>query len=163
MNVTKTTDNFADVAKAINLLATTRVMAGVPSTKTARSDEPINNATLMYLHENGVPEKNIPARPVVHPAIASIQIDLKARFEQIGNYAMDGKTAAVEKGFNAVGLMAQNAMQERIVTGPFVPLKPATIAARKRAGFQGEKPLNRSGRLKAALTYVIRKISWVGK
>lgn len=161
MKVEKTIDNFSDIAKSINLLATTRVYAGVPSTKTARSDGPINNAQLMYIHENGAPEINLPARPVVHPAIASIETDLKARFEAIGNDAMDGKESAVEKGFIAVGLMAQNAMQARIVAGPFVPLKPQTIARRKAQGFKGTKPLIRSGRLKAALTFVIRKIPWV--
>lgn len=162
MKITKTIDNFRSVAVAIRFLAETRVMAGVPSTKTARSDGPINNAQLMYIHENGAPEVNIPPRPVVLPAIASIKLDLRNDFEKAGQYAMDGKLSAVERLYNAIGLRAQNAMQARIVAGPFIPLKPATIAARKRDGFRGEKPLIRSGKLKASLTYVIRKIPWRG-
>ncbi len=54
------------------------------------------------------------------------------------------------------GLMGQDAVRGKITSGPFVPLAPATLRARKAKGRTGEKPLIDTGQLRAAYTYVIR-------
>lgn len=184
-------DKIADVADALSRLAETRVMAGVPSSKTSRDNEgqPINNAELMAIHETGAPEINLPARPVIHPAIKKVQPEIVKGLEEAGKAALAGNVAGTDKAFHAVGIIAQNAMRERITNGPFVPLSPKTIAGRaakagrgRRKGEQkyldlvrsgidpsqaqaatGIKPLIDTGQLRRSLTYVIRKVIWSGK
>jgi hypothetical protein len=46
-------DNLAKVSKSIDALGKSRVLVGVPADKTARSGDPINNASLAYIMENG--------------------------------------------------------------------------------------------------------------
>ena len=165
-NIKVVNNRTADVLKGLKLLTETRVYAGVPATKAGRDEtegQPVNNAELMYIHEFGDPVSNIPARPVVRPAIEKAQREIVAQLRNAGGDALSGKLDNVPKRFEATGLIAQNAMRERITTGPFVPLKPATIAARKRRGRTGTKPLIDTGQLRRALTYVVRKISWTGK
>ena len=191
-NLTVTRDLTKSMAKAIAALAENRVYAGVPATTAGRKEDeggPVNNAELMYIHENGAPEVGIPARPVVHPAIAKARASIVATLHATGKSALSGRTEAVFKGLTAVGLIAQDAMRDRITTGPFVPLSPKTVAARarkrgtkRRKGEQqylnliaggatpaeaqtaaGIKPLIDTGQLRRALTYVIRKIKWGGK
>lgn len=154
-------DKFDQVATALKALASSRTYAGVPADKAGREEtkgKPINNATLMFIHENGAPEVNIPARPVVHPAIADIQKDLIAEQKAGAKAAFDGNLGAVDRMFHRMGFLAQKAMRKRITDGPFVPLSPRTIAARRAMGFMGTRPLNVTGKLRQALTYVIRKI-----
>jgi hypothetical protein len=183
-------DKVADVSDALSRLAETRVMAGIPSSKTSRNDDqPINNAQLMAIHESGAPEVNLPARPVVHPAIKASQAEITKGLEEAGKAALAGNVSGTDKAFQAVGIIAQNAMRKRITDGPFAPLSPRTIAARaakagraRRKGEQkyldlvnsgispaeaqtaaGIKPLIDTGQLRRALTYVIRKVTWKGK
>lgn len=191
--ITVVKDNTKKLLKGLAALAENRCYAGVPATNAGRKDEdtPINNAELMYIHENGSPAANIPARPVVHPAIKSSQPAITAALFATGKAALaGGGNEAVDKGLNAVGLIAQNAMRSRITSGPFAPLSPRTIAQRaaqrgskkRRKGEQqyldlvadgmapakaqnvaGIKPLINTGQLRRALTYVIRKVKWAGK
>lgn len=174
-------DRLPQLVKGLRTLATKRTYAGVPADKAPRKDgEPINNAGLMYIHENGAPEANIPARPVVHPAIASIKDEIAAETFKGGQAVLSGKSSAADTMYNRIGILAQNAMRKRITDGPFVPLAPATIAARIAAGRKGQqdptiygkgaisstdhaaatgfRPLIFSGQLRRALTYVVRNI-----
>lgn len=184
-------DNTKRLLTSLAALAENRCYAGVPATTAGRKKGAINNAELMYIHENGSPSANIPARPVVHPAIKKARPALNAALLATGKMALGagGDSASVQKGLNAVGLIAQNAMRAKITSGPFAPLSPRTIAQRaakrgtkRRKGEQeyldlvsggtspaeaqniaGIKPLIDTGQLRRALTYVIRKVRWAGK
>lgn len=154
----KTLDNFARVAAGIKKIADTRVMVGVPAEKGARKEgEPINNAALAYIHDNGASEAGIPARPFLKPGIRTKQAEIEAGLVKTGQAALDGKTDAVDRGFNIVGLIGQNAVRAKINEGVPPPLKPETIAERKRRKRTGTKPLIDTGQLRNSLTYVIRK------
>jgi len=157
-----TFDKTKQVIEGMRLVANTRVMAGIPAEKGLRSaDEregaPLNNAELMYIHEFGAPEANIPARPVIYPAVKSIRKEAVWMLGRIAVWAMEGKIGKAEQGFHAVGILAQNALRKRITDGPFIPLSPRTLAARRARGRTGDKPLIDTGQLRRALTYVIRK------
>jgi len=159
-------DNTSKVLKGLGELAETRVMAGIPAEKGVRSEgdtSPINNAQLMYIHENGAPEANIPARPVVVPGVKSVQGAITKGLAKAGTQAMAGDLNGMRKSFNAVGIIAQNAMRKRISEGPFEPLSERTLAARRARGRTGDKPLIDTGQLRRALSYVVRKVSWSGK
>lgn len=190
-NIKITKDRTQSVYKGIALLASNRVMAGVPASTASRKDDgdsgPLNNAEIMKIHEDGAPEVNIPARPVVYPAIKSIRNEIPKMLGAAGVSALNGKADRAMKQLMALGLLAQNALRERITEGPFVPLSPKTIANRFRqrrtkgmragevkyldliakgsspadAQVQADiKPLINTGQLRRALTFVIRKIRW---
>lgn len=151
-------DNVAKAIAGIEKLATTRVMVGVPAENGSRQDsQPINNAGLAYIHENGAPEAGIPARPFLKPGIETKQAEISEGLKKAGNAALDGKPDAVDRGFHRVGLIGQNAVRAKITDGPFTPLAEATLAARRARGRTGTKPLIDTGQLRNALTYVIRK------
>lgn len=161
-NVTVIKDKTAEVAAAIRTLAKTRVMAGVPANKGTRSD-PINNAALMYIHENGAPEANIPARPVIAPAIASITGTVEKNMERAGKLALRGDIPGMTKVYHSTGIVAQNALRKQITSGTFAPLAESTLAKRRAKGHSSVKPLIETGQLRRALTYVIRAVSWSGR
>jgi hypothetical protein len=153
-------DNLSKVSKSIEALGRARVMVGVPSDKAPRSGDPINNASLAYIMENGAPEVNIPARPFLKPGIAAVQPQIAAGLKKAGEYALQGRADAVGREFHRVGAIGRDAVKRKITDGPFVPLKPATIAARKRKRKSRTntdiKPLIDTGALRASISYAIR-------
>jgi phage gpG-like protein len=154
MKITK--DNVDSMLEAVKAMAAKRVLVGVPSAEAPRRGDPINNATLAYIHENGSPARNIPARPFLKPGVASAKDKLINTLRVYAKQALTDKSA-IEKGLNAAGLVAQSAVKNRIRSGEgFAPLKPGTLAARRRKGAKGEKPLIRTGQLLNSITYVVR-------
>lgn len=152
------TDNSKVLDAAIKALTSREVLVGVPDTKAGRrkKKEPINNAALAYIHDKGSPSQNIPPRPFMGPGVQAAKVSITKRMENTGKAALRGDKAAVEKGLNAVGLVAVSGIRGKITSGPFTPLKPATIAARKRRGRTGDKPLIDTGQLRNSISYVIR-------
>jgi hypothetical protein len=166
-------DKTKDVFKSIQGLAKDRVMVGVPASDplgssagpNQRAGVPINNASLAYIHEFGAPGANIPARPFLVPGVANVQQRVLPYLKAAGTAALDGKSALVEKNLHAVGLLAQASVRAKITDGPFVPLKLATIAGRlsrhkgrRATGPADVRPLIDTGQLRAAVSYVLRKL-----
>ncbi|MCJ2126794.1 hypothetical protein MKL11_30530 [Methylobacterium sp. J-077] len=136
-------------------------MVGIPggSQRSAEPGQPNppDNATLGYLNEFGVPEKNIPARPFLLPGVESVKEAVAARLKKAIPLAMAGDRGAVDATLNAVGLIAVDAVQQKLLDGPFPPLSPRTLKARKARGRTGEKPLIDKGLLRRSITYSIRE------
>lgn len=149
-------DKVNAVIEGIQKLALNRVLVGIPSDRTNRADGEITNAALGYIHENGAPEVGIPARPFLVPGVKDAQGTTIIGMRAATDAAFEGRPAEVTRQFNKVGLQAVNAVKARINAGPPPPLKPGTIAARKRRGRTGTKPLIDTGQLRNAITYVIR-------
>jgi hypothetical protein len=159
--ITKTIDHSADILAAIAQFKKRQVMVGVPAEKAARSAEaangtPINNAALAFIHNYGMPSLNIPARPFLETGIADVQGKINEKAEKAIGAAFDGNREAVEKGLIAMGIVAVSGVQLKIKSGPFVPLKPATLAARRRRGHSGTKPLIEFGELLRSINFVVR-------
>lgn len=165
VNVTVTRDNMAKVVEAIEQLATSRVMVGVPAENAFRSQEPgepkppPNNAELAYIHEFGEPTAHIPARPFLVPAITAMQPEAIERLKKTAEYAVNGRPDAVNKSFHALGLRAQAAVRRKITDGPFQQLAAYTIKKRLERGRTGTKPLLDTGKLRNSIIYAIRKIT----
>lgn len=154
MKVTK--DNVDNILESIKAMATKRVLVGVPSEEAPRRGEPVNNATLAYIHENGSPARNIPARPFLKPGVEGAKYKLLSTLRAYAKRTIDGE-ATIEQALDAAGLVAQSAVKFRIRSGEgFAPLKPGTLAARRRKGARGTKPLIRTGQLLNSITYVVR-------
>lgn len=146
--------------KAVNHLTQRSVLVGVPEAETDRDDSGdvayITNATLAYIHENGAPEANIPARPFVVPGIHDGQARIVSYMKQAADAELLGRPQLAERALHAAGIAAVSAVRNRIQTGPFVPLALATLRARRARGRTGTKPLLDTGQLRNSITYVIR-------
>lgn len=151
-----TRDEVKNVITNIEAMTGKRVLIGIPDANAGRKDGPMTNAALGYIHENGSPARNIPARPFLIPGVEEAA---PKAIEAMKKFAAQGLTdpAAVDKGLNAAGLIAQASVKNRIRNSVgFAPLSEATLAERKRTGKKGTKPLIRTGQLMNSLTYVVR-------
>jgi hypothetical protein len=173
IKVTKVFENLAGIRRALKALTEQDVFIGVPEDKTARNaagDTGISNAYLSYIHEYGVPEKNIPARPHLIPGIQDIQPEAVKILGNAAKAALEGNEGAVARALNTIGLLGQNAVRARFVDNDWPELSEKTLKARikpgskKRRGdttakLEGEErvnPLINTGQLRKAQTYVIR-------
>lgn len=170
---TVTADHMVKVAAAVKLLAGARVFVGIPAGAALRRPEPgepapPDNALLGYVHEHGAPEINLPARPWLKPSITAAKEEIAAGLKIAGKLALDGRPEAVERQLHRVGLKAASAAKLKIRTGPFLPLQPETIAARRRrsAGSRYRRkatgpgdvtPLVDTSQMLNSVTYVIRR------
>lgn len=159
-----TRDDLGNVLAGVRSLTERQVLVGVPAAKAPREAEelkgqPINNAALAYIHEFGAPAANIPARPFLVPGVESVEDEIAARYKRAAEVAISDNTdraAVIDRAHHAVGLTAQAAVRRKITDGPFTPLAPSTLAARRARGVKRTKPLIDTGQLRAAQTYVIR-------
>ena len=159
-NMKMTMDRVGRTEDLIRSLGKDRVLVGVPAENALRKPEPgeksePNNALLGYVHEFGSPAKNIPARPFLIPGVRDAQAEIADQLEGAARATLAGRQAESNVVLNRVGLIAQNAVRAKITDGPFTPLKPGTLAARRRKGRTGTSPLIDSGQLRASITYVV--------
>ena len=160
MAVSITVDRTALLKEAMKALKDSAVLVGIPSAsdKNLRTDTPETNAEIGFVNEYGEPSKNIPARPFLMPGINLAMAKNKKIMLNGAKKALslhDNPVIAIDIALNAVGINSQNAIQNYIVDGDFIPLAPYTLELRKRRGFMGEKPLNVTGSLHDAITYVV--------
>jgi hypothetical protein len=172
-----TKNGMPALLSALKALSSTRVLVGVPSDAEqphlgqspgadarkpdAQHPSPPNNALLAYVHNFGSPARGIPPRPFMEPGIKSVQPQITAQLKAAGDAAMAGDEGKMMKHFHAAGLIAQGGTRMKITTGPFVPLAPATIAARRRRVGASRsaviQPLLDSGQLRQSISYIVRR------
>ncbi|MEE3504838.1 hypothetical protein QN399_00925 [Pseudomonas sp. 10C3] len=160
MTMKITVDRVSQVLASIQELAGKQVLVGIPATKASRDNEdksPLNNAQIGYIMENGSPIANIPARPSLIPGVEDQMESITAHLEKAAKAAMSGNAEKVDDELNATGLIAQAGVRNRITNGDFAPLAKSTLAARRKRGRTGVKPLIDTSQLRNAMTYVIRK------
>ena len=150
-------DKLPEVIEGILSLVECEVLVGVPESKAPRKDEPITNAALAYIHENGSPARNIPARPFLRPGIAMVKGEIVKLLQEVASKALDGKKDMALSYLKRVGFAAVKGVQAKITDGPFAPLAQSTLASRRSRGFKGTKPLIVTGQLRRSITYVIRE------
>ena len=173
MTVTK--DILADVVRSLNNLVKKDVLVGIPDTTTERDDgEPVNNATLGYIHENGSPAKNIPARPFLVPGVADAQERIEQRLGKAAKAALANQRRKSDDELEAADMVARDSVKAKINSGDFAPLSEATLRARAAKGRKGAKaelasraagnapnsdnarPLIDTGQLRNSINYVVR-------
>jgi hypothetical protein len=152
-------DNLPKFRAALKAMLKQEVLVGVPEATAPRKDSKVNNALLAYVHDNGSPLAHIPRREFLRPGIKEGQDEIVRRFGAMGRATLAGDLTAVDKGLHSVGLAAQKAVRRKITVGPFTPLKPATIRARKRRHPRRKNttitPLIDTGALRASINYVV--------
>lgn len=157
MSVKVVIDRYATVMKGVRALTSQEVLVGIPFTTAGRTDTPVNNAELGYIHETGSPAANIPPRPFLVPGVESAQDQFVPHLRAAGWAALGGNTATVERDFERAGTVAASAVKRKITEGPHALLAPKTLAKRRAKGRTGEMPLIDTGQLRRAVTHVVRK------
>lgn len=184
IGITRTVDKVSKVLEGLDLMLGSRAFVGVPADRGGRDavlgakGEPMNNAALAYIHDNGAPEANVPARPFMQPGIADAKEPILQRLRAAGVAALDGKPESVERNLEAAGMAAESAIKNRIAEGIPPPLAASTVAARRRrskgskyrrkaryeAGMSDEEklevatPLLDTGQLLRSITHVVRRV-----
>lgn len=161
MAVTVVKNRVEELLRASNALTKLKCYVGIPGDAPARQpedegDTPPSNALIGYVQEFGEPDLNIPARPFLHPGIEAAMPQIEPRLRAMGRAALEGDLAAIQQGYTAVGLIAQNAVRAQITDGDFAPLAEATLEARRRRGRTGTKPLIDTAQLRNSVTFVVK-------
>lgn len=158
----KSGDAEQKIKDALQFLKDTTVYVGVPENKTVRRKEDgekvaITNAELMFIHTNGSPRNNIPARPVIEPAIEDDKERISKMFKDAGQTMINqGKDAAMKK-LKLIGMRAQNVCRAWFVNpkNNWPPNSPATIAAKRAKGATKPRPLIDTGQLRRSIIYFV--------
>jgi len=179
-------DDVIAVVGAINELSGQQVLVGIPEKTAGRSGDPVNNATIGYVMETGMPSHNVPARPWLVPGVKDGENDEIAALRKAADAALDGNKPGIAQWLNAAGSIAVGFVRLKIGSNIPPPLAPSTIRNRFRArGTKSRRPeedryhtlvsagmphgqaqdaagivsLINSGQLRNAVTYVLRKIT----
>jgi hypothetical protein len=150
-----TKDNTKEFYKAVAELTTKRVYVGVPAAEGQRTDSPVNNATIGYAMEYGLPEQNVPARPTLLPGVSHVLSEITNLLKQAGTKVLGGDFDAVTRAFTRIGLVAQSAVRDQITNGQFAPLSERTLAGRRKRGNFSDKPLIDTESFRKSITYVV--------
>ena len=177
-------DNLGKFQKSLGALIVSKVLVGIPAKNAERepdpeNPEPINNAAIGYIMENGAPEHGIPARPFLIPGVRDAQKEIAQKMQSATVNALSGDKAGFNKYLRQAGQIGASAVKNKIDNGPFVALADSTLRARARkqaisGGTKADrkaakaalasgdyskinaKPLIDTGQLIAAVTYIVR-------
>lgn len=151
-----------DIQKKIETLPGYVIEIGVFSVKAKRKQKKtvrvgVTNAELMYIHENGSPLQNIPARPVLDMTIRYANENLlpRALDKCIEEYIKDFDESVIEKELNKLCMRMENYARHIIYDndGRLAPNSPRVAAAKG-----GNHPLFNTGQLARSITCRLVKI-----
>lgn len=166
-------DNLPQLVEDLRLLAESEVLVGFPETVNDREDgDELGNAARAYIHDNGAPEQNIPARPFMIPGIESARDNISTQLAKgavaILRNSQSGspKHNIVEKALHAAGMTAVSAIKNKIAEGIPPPLADATLrrrAARVKSRTAEREELKRRGQGMAASTDLVKPLIDTGE
>lgn len=132
--------NFS-LEKVLAKLAEKPVYVGIPKENTKRPEGGMTNAALLMIHSKGSPLRNLPARPVIEPAIEDPENAAMISKELIAaaNKGLNGDQAGFVAGLNAAGLQAQNVCREwfKNPKNGWDPLAESTVKAKMHKALKG--------------------------
>jgi len=170
-------DRSDQIMANVRMLASAQVLVGVPQQNAGRDGAGPSNALLAYIHENGAPEQNIPARPFLKPGIRDKLVVITRYLRNATTAALAGDQDRTLNALRAAGQTGATGAQARISAGLSPPLSERTIIARLRKTQAGQtrlrrmrrrgedvlawgqanmKPLLDTGQLRRAITYVVK-------
>lgn len=141
-----------DLTRAIREIRNSEVFVGIPAENSLREGEEMNNASLLFIHTHGSPLHNIPARPVIEPAVDSVRKLVAGELAQAATLLIDRNPIAATAHLKRAGQIGSNAAK-RWFTNPangWPPNAPSTIR-----GKGSDKPLIDTGQLRRSITYSV--------
>lgn len=176
----KTKKDMRALLSDLNALAQRRVLVGVPEDENSRGEngykDPIGNAALAYIHDNGSPAQGIPARPFMQPGIKKAKVKIYLELKLASERFLAGDETEGQKHLEQAGMLAVSAIRMIIEKGAgFSPLKRATLLGRLRkrkslySQLKGKKedreeimasfkPLIDTGEMMKSITYVVEDV-----
>lgn len=168
-------DKTLDLSAAMRLLTRSEVLVGIPADKGGHpgEDDPVTYSEVGYIHENGAPDANIPARPFLIPGIRAAHDQIVDQLRGAGRAALEGNAGGVAKALERAGIIGQNSVRAQFVDNDWPELAESTLNKRgpatrdesgkitKRGKTRRERgavnPLQDTGLLRKSITYVVRK------
>lgn len=167
ININLNVNTVPQLMAALNALKRKEILVGVPGQgahNQRKPDEetgkasPIDNVNLAYVQNNGSAAAGIPGMHFMEKGIEEAKPAIIKRLKDAGSSAIDGNVDAMEKNFEAAGIEAVTSIKNVITRGDFVPLKPATIAARKRKGKNSTKRGVVTGQMRDSIESLVRDV-----
>ena len=134
---------------ALTALNSLRCAVGVPEANDARGGS-IGSAALLCLHEHGSPQKGIPARPLLEPAMDGAVESIAGAMREALLSALDG--GSPRSALETAGQAAQAAVLAYYDAAPWPPNAPSTLSQKR-----GGAPLIETGTLRRAISYEVRQ------
>ncbi len=151
VTVTKKGPGLAKLMTDLNRIRNSDVLVGIPAPTTLRKNDPINNASLLFIHTKGSPLRNIPPRPVLEPGIEGARALIVPHLGASAQAIARGHAHQAEQELRRVGTIAANAVKRYFTEGALAPNAPSTIA---RKG--SDRPLINTGQMRRAVTFILR-------
>ena len=149
--------NFVNHAKAMKFMKDNSVYVGIPQKEASRKEEGVTNAELLFIHTNGSPKNNIPARPVIEPAIKNDRERLNTMMKKASKFAFEGNKQEAIRQLKLVGMRGQNVSRAWFVNpdNGWASNSPGVYRRKLAKGSTDPKPLIDTGELRKSITYVV--------
>ncbi|MCK4883533.1 MAG: hypothetical protein KAS30_01555 [Candidatus Diapherotrites archaeon] len=143
-----TKDDTDKVIANIRAMANLELLVGIPAKKTQRrgDTEPISNASLGLIFNNGSALRNMPPTHYLENGVKDAQPKIVEALKVGASDGLEDKKA-VEKALNKAGLIAVSTVKGNIVAGKGLPTPEEA----------GKKYMINTGQFLNSHTYVIRK------
>lgn len=157
--IVKAVDKVGKLIKGINYTKDNYLLIGIPQKKTTREDEAITNAELLFIHTNGSPINNVPARPVIEPALEDDMERLTSMLKDFANEAIEGNFEEAQKQLERTGMRAQNVCRNWFTNADNNwPENAPSVRERKiKKGSTEPRPLIDTSELRKSIIYVVVK------
>ena len=146
-------DKMKMIADAVKKISNMEVLVGIPAEESGR-DGSVNNAELLYIHTHGSAVKNIPARPVIEPAIEDDRETIGDLLKKAAKAATDGDSDGAIAELEKAGMRGQNVARDWFDNpkNDWDANKNKTIAAKG-----SDKPLIDTATLRGSIVYIVRE------
>lgn len=166
MDVKETGDGLKGIKEAIAFFNSNRVVVGIPDGSSGNGG--MSNVALAFIHSNGSPKHNIPARPFLEPAIEQTADQIAEHLKAAAIQAIEGNTDAAVKELDDAGTAGESAAKSFFKTGGLAANAEITIhggwmknkVSGKIFHVKGKNsngPLIDTGNLRGSITHIIRK------
>jgi hypothetical protein len=178
VSITKSGPGAQQLRDRLESLGKSDVLVGIPQAATERGDKllsratklkpgkrqtrlvtlsesEVTNAQILYIHTHGSPARNIPARPVIEPAIAADgnREQISGELAEAAKAHLEGSPEHTDLHLRRAGMAGRNASVNWFTDARnnWAPNRPSTIRRKK-----SDRPLIDTGALRRSLTYVVR-------
>lgn len=157
--IKEVTNNVSKQLEAIEFIKNNSVYVGVQQKDTTREGDDATNAELLFIHTNGSPARNIPARPVIEPAIYDDRERLCNMMKKAAEYVFSGNFSEASRQLELVGMRGQKDARGWFYNpkNHWAPNAPSVIAEKLKKGSDNPRPLIDTNELHKSITYFVKK------
>lgn len=153
VSISKTGQGTRGIAAAMEKLRRSDVYVGILASDTQRKGDEINNASLLFILTNGSPINNIPATPIIEPAIAGAKALITPELAAAAQATLRHRPDEATKHLKLAGIIGANAAKRYFTEdNGWPPNAPSTVA---RKG-SDERNID-TGQLRRAITSVVHE------